>query len=455
MGDAICMSQYIPQSGQDLLSLPDFHDDGDLFDDGDTALVAHPRRRRVLILLSIILLAVLIIGGVWFIKYRTHVVYQTKKVVQNDLVITVNAAGSLHTNIYTVNFMGSGVLAAINVAVGQHVSKDQILATIDPTSLQNALNEAQGNVAVAQTVLDNANANYAVILAAYQTSKAPSTISISGNGASHADATSDVSPTVTPETNVVQVTEALGQIKLAQKALALAQAEVDTAKYNLNNTILKAPHAGTIAMLNGTVGAEPDATFIQIVDLSALQLQANVKEANIGAIVVGDAVSFSVDAYPGQSFNGNVVTISPLGQLNSGVVTYPVWITLLSAVPASIHLLPEMTVSAAIVTQERTGVLLVPASALAFAQTAPANLSSIDHAQIHAAFNKANAMAQNQQQDVSQENPLPAVVLERSVYDKIVAIPIVVGLTNGSEYEVLDGLSVNAVVLVGAQTSSN
>jgi HlyD family secretion protein len=454
MGDAIYMSQHVPQSGEELFSLPNFHDDGDLFDD-DTALVAHPRRRRVLILLSIILLAVLIIGGVWFIKYRTHVVYQTQKVVQNDLVITVNATGSLHTNIYTVNFMGSGILAAINVAVGQHVSKDQILATIDPTSLQNALNEAQGNVAVAQTVLDNANANYAVILAAYQTSKASSTSSISGDGASHADATSDVSPTAMPETNTVQVTEALGQIKLAQKALALAQAEVDTAKYNLNNTILKAPHAGTIAMLNGTVGAEPGATFIQIVDPSALQLQANVKEANIGAIVVGDAVSFSVDAYPGQSFNGNVITISPLGQLNSGVVTYPVWITLLSAVPASIHLLPEMTVHAAIVTQERTGVLLVPASALAFAQTAPANLSSIDHAQIHAAFNKANAMVQNQQQDVSQENPLPAVVLERSVYDKIVAIPIVVGLTNGSEYEVLDGLSVNAVVLVGAQTSSN
>jgi HlyD family secretion protein len=455
MGDAICMSQHIPRSGQELFSLPDFQDDEDLFDDNDTALVAHPGRRRAFVLLSIIVLVVVVIGGVWFIKYRTHMIYQTKKVVQNDLVITVNATGALHTNVYTVNFMGVGVLAAINVAVGQHVRKDQILATIDPTSLQNALNEAQGEVALAQTALDNANANYAVILLAYQTSKAPATISISGNGATPTHTTSDVSLTPTPETNMIQVTEALGQIKAAQKALALAQAEVDTAKYNLHNTILKAPHAGTIAMLNGTVGAEPGATFIQIVDPSALQLQANVKEADIGAIVVGDAVSFSVDAYPGQSFNGNVVTVSPLGQVNSGVVTYPVWITMLSAIPASVHLLPEMTVHTAIVTQERAGVLLVPASALAFAQAAPANQSIIDRAQVHAAFNKASVMAQNQQQDVAQENPLPAVVLESGAYDKIVAIPIVVGLTDGSEYEVLDGLSVNAVVLVGARTSSN
>ncbi len=455
------MSQHIPQSGQEILSLPDFHDDGDLFDDEDAALGAHPRRRRVLIFLAIIVLMGLIIGGVLLVMYRTHIVYQTKRVVQNDLVITVHAAGSLHTNVYTVNFVGSGKLAAINVTLGQQIKKDQILAKLDPTSLQNALNEAQITVQVAQTALDNANANYAAVLAASQPSTAtPATVSINAGSSTHPNVS--VLP-VTPQlaaTDKVQVIEAQGQVKATQKALALALAKLETANYNMSNVILKAPHGGTIATLNGVVGGEPGATFIQIVDPASLQVQANVREADIGAVTVGDAVGFSVDAYPGQSFNGTVVTISPLGQSVSGVVTYPVWVTMVSAIPASIHLLPDMTAHVTITTKVLTSVLLLPVSALTFAQAAEkpraelANQSIIEHAQIQTAFDKATEMVQNQQENVLQDNPAPAVVLERSAYDKIIAVPIVLGLTDGSEYEVLDGLSVNDVVLVGAQASS-
>ncbi len=439
------MSQHIPQSGQELLALPDFQDDGDLFDD-EEALLAHPTRRRILILLSIIVLALLLIGSVLFVKYHTHVVYRMNKVIQSDLVLTINATGSLNANVYAVNFMGAGKLAAINVTVGQQVKKDQILAKLDPTSLQDALNEAKLNVDAAQTAWDNANANYGAIQSA--TDRA----SISPGGGSRSNA---------PALPTVQETEAQGQIKAAEKALALAQAQLDMAKYNLNNAILKAPHDGTVASIDGIVGGEPGATFIQIVDPSSLQLQANVREADIGAVAVGDAVSFSVDAYPGQSFTGNVITTSPLGQSSAGAVTYPVWINIVSIVPASVHLLPDMTAHATITTKERNSVVVVPASALAFARAAEkplaetGNQSIIEYSQIQSAFRKAKEMLQNQQQDVSQENPAPAVVLERNMYDKIVAIPIVVGLTDGREYEVLDGLSVNDMVLVGAGTSNN
>lgn len=461
MGDAICMSQRIPQSGQEILSLPDFHDDEDLFDDDE--VVAHSRWHRVLFLLLIAVVGAGIIGCIWFVKYRPSLIYQTAKVVQDDLVITVNATGSLHANVYTVNFMGTGKLATVDVTIGQQIRKGQVLAKLDPASLQNALDEAEVNVEVAQTALDNANANYAAIQSANLSGNASS--GNQGNGASANTAASSSTATSQPQipqaAYTVQLTEALGQIKASQKTLALAQAELHTAEYNLSNAILKAPHGGTVALVNGVAGGTPGATFIQIVDPSSLQLQANVREADIGAVEVGDAVTFSVDAYPGLSFNGNVMTVSPLGQTSSGTVTYPVWITMVSNVPTSIHLFPDMTVHATITTKIRTNVLLLPGSALAFAQAvadpqhATGHQKIIASAQIQAALKRANDLVQHAQQISASENPTAAVVFERGAYDKIVAVPVVVGLTNGREYEVLDGLALNDVILVGAQVNNS
>ena len=460
------MSQRIPRTGAEMLPMPIFHDDEDLFD--EDAAVMRPRRRLLRIILPVALLLVLLTGTVLVLKLRTHPVYQAQRVTLGDLALTVRASGLLHTNIYTVNFVGSGKLAAINVNIGQQVKKNQILAKLDPTSLQNALNEAQADVEAAQTALDNANANFDAIQSA---NSASAQVVASSNGSaqvasanssqigsrvhsSSLTATRSIAAPARPllvagGIDTVQATVARGQIKSAERALALAQTKVATAQYNLNNVILKAPHDGTIAALNGSVGGAPAATFIQIVDSSSLQLQVNVDEAHIGAVGVGDAVSFTVDAYPGQSFVGNVVTILPLGQAISGRVTYPVLIVMISAVPASIHLFPNMTAHATITTSKRSGVVVIPGSALAFARAAVAPI------QMQKALTRARMMVQSQLQDASEENPKPAVVLERNGYAKISVIPIVVGMTNGTEYEVLDGLSVGDVVLVGARTSSN
>jgi HlyD family secretion protein len=454
IGDTLSMSQHIPRTGTEILPLPDFHEDGDFFDDDASSLVTRSRRRLMRIILSIVLLVLLLAGIVLMVELRTRVVYQIKKVTLGDLALTVTATGLLHTNVYTVNFMGGGKLAAINVNIGQDVKKNQMLAKLDPTSLQDALNEAQANVGAAQTALDNANANYEAVKSATGASAQPTSSNTMPEG-SHVKASLITSEPVVVDK--VQTTDARGQIKAAEKALALAQTKVATAQYNLNNVVLKAPHAGTIATLNGTVGGEPEATFIQIVDSSSLQLQVNVDEAHIGAVNIGDAVRFIVDAYPGQSFVGTVATVLPLGQTTSGRVTYPVLITMISVVPASVHLFPDMTVHATITTKDHTGVVIVPAHALTFAraQVATGNQSLVKRSQMQAALTKAKSMVQNLPQTASQENPIPAVVLERTAYDKISVIPIVVGMTNGTEYEVLDGLSAGDVVLVGTQTNSN
>ena len=130
------MSQKSPQSDEEVLPFPDFHED--IF--ADEPPKPHPRRR--LIILASILCVLLLLGIVLIVvvQHRPRIVYQVQSVTEGDLQLTVNASGQLQTTIYTVNFVGSGKLAEVDVNVGQQVKKDQILAKLDATSLHNALN---------------------------------------------------------------------------------------------------------------------------------------------------------------------------------------------------------------------------------------------------------------------------------------------------------------------------
>src|SRR5205823_972051 len=100
-----------------------------------------------------------------------------------------------------------------------------------------------------------------------------------------------------------------------QDAINIAQDQVNTAQHNLDNATLKAPHDGVVTAINGAVGGTPGAggaggsgssAFIQIVDASALQIQANVNESDIAGVSVGQAVQFTVSAYGTRAFNGKI-----------------------------------------------------------------------------------------------------------------------------------------------------
>src|SRR6266496_5098102 len=333
------MSQQSQRSDEEVLPFPDFHEDLFASDPPEP----HPRRR--LIIISSILLALLLLAVVLVVVglHRPRIVYQTQRVTEGDLVLTVNANGLLHTTMYTVNFVGSGKLAEVTVNVGQQVKKDQILAKLDATSLQNALNAAQANVTAAQTAQANAKANYDATLSANkanvdsawkalesadklleQVKKTKSSIIFSIALASVDAANQQLVNARTQQT--VQNTAAQGLINAAQTALTTAQAQLMTAKYNLSNAVLKSPHNGIIVMIDGIVGGTPGAPFIQVVDPASVQVQANVDESNIDSVAVGDIVKFSLNAYHDQSFEGKVAAISPLGQSISNIITYPVLI---------------------------------------------------------------------------------------------------------------------------------
>ncbi len=247
-------------------------------------------------------------------------------------------------------------------------------------------------------------------------------------------------------------------------------------QHNLDNATLTAPHNGVISVINGSVGGSPGvpanassgttsttgaSTFIQLIDSSTLQVVANVNETDTANVKPGEPVQFTVNAYGNQQFQGTVDSISPNGQTTSNVVTYPVYIDIDTNSLKGATLLSNMTANVTITTVQHTGVIVIPVNAVNFARLASSGSTTanvpqaITPQQANAALSQARQMIntlQNQQEILAQ-GPMPAFVLER-VNNQIIAKPVVLGLTDGTQYEVLDGLTTNDVIIVGVASSA-
>ena len=162
-------------------------------------------------------------------------------------------------------------------------------------------------------------------------------------------------------------------VDAAKAQVANAQAGVEQAKANLDAAALTAPFDGTVASINGTAGqyisggspTSVSATtltagdaVVTLVDLNNLQVTAQVNEADIGKVKVGDPVTFAVSAFPTQSFTGKVLGIQPAGTVAQNVVNYNVMSSIQSTTDANMY--PGMTATATIVSAQSSNVVLVP-----------------------------------------------------------------------------------------------
>lgn len=382
------------QPEEQELNLPSFHDDDDI--DESSQPRQGSRHRGWIIGISIVLLLIILIPAAFYIMRSLRpprVVYQYHQVTQGNLSLIVSATGPVQGTIYNADFATSGKISEIDVKVGQQVKAGQVLAKLDATALQDALNQAQASL---QQQKDYGN----------------------------------------------------------QDSINIAQDQVNTAQDNLNNATLKAPHAGVVTAINGAVGGTPGAgaaggstsgsAFIQIVDASSLQIQANVNESDIAGVSLGQPIQFTVSAYGNRTFNGTVSAISPLGQNSANVVTYPVTINIDMKSLQGANVLPGMTASVSITTATRSSVLLIPVNAVNFAQSSTL-ISSSDR---DAALARAQQMLSGFKSSGTKDNPTAAYVLERSG-NRWVVKPIVIGLTDGTSYEVLAGLTQGETVVIG------
>src|SRR5258708_887500 len=426
--------QSTQNAANQLLTLPGFSNGNDLNVHGNTNKPARPWWRRGPVIIGIVLLLlVVLIGGYVFAKGAnvSPPTYQYQAVTQGDLALNINATGPVQSPAtYNLVAASTGKIDAIDVKVGQHVTRGQVLAQLDKTALQDAVNQAQASVNADSDALYNTevNANW------YDTPA------------------------------VIQ----------ARDTLKIAQSQLDAAKHNLDAATLRAPHAGVVTAINGTIGGTPGAPangssnssgsfFIQVVDLSSLQVQANVNESDTANLKVGDTVQFTVNAYGDRQFKGTVSAISPNGVTSSNVVTYPVTIDVNMQSAKDANLLPNMTANVTITVIQHHNVLLIPVNAITFARLASGGnatgsnqlVSSQETSTATAQARQALNNLESQNATIATINPLPAFVIEsRQGGTSFIAVPVVLGMTDGVSYEVLSGLSVNENIIAGSGGNS-
>ena len=258
---------------------------------------------------------------------------------------------------------------------------------------------------------------------------------------------------------ISEIDVSVGQHVKAGQTLAKLDTTTLPSTANQSEAVLTAPHAGTVTSINGAVGASSavgngSTHFIQIVDTSSLQIVAAVNETDVGKVVVGNPAQFTINAYGNQQFSGTVSAIAPQGQSVSNVVTYPVTINVDMNSIKGVNVLPSMTAYVTITTQSRTNVLLIPVNAVNFAQTA-ASQGLVPQSQVANALTQARQKLLDLQNTGSgpQDNPSPAFVLVPQ-NGQLVAVPIVLGLSDGTVYEVLSGLSEGQTIATSSASNS-
>jgi HlyD family secretion protein len=342
----------------------------------------------------------------------------------------------------------------------------QIQVNDDQKQLSSAVAQAATSNTTAQNQLNSAQS--AIVTAQTQGAQSNTTAQNQINAAQSQLSTAQANAALSNSTAQSQVTTAQGQFNndLVQ---------LQTAQHNLDNATLTAPHDGVVTILNGTVGGTPGVptnitsssstttaggTFIQIVDTSLLQVLANVNESDTGYLKVGEPALFTVSAYGSKQFHGTISSIAPNGQTSSNVVTYPVYIDVDMQSLRGSSLLPNMTANVTITVVDHPNVLMIPVGAVNFARSAvnPTTGPSptpalITREMANTALDQARQQLrelQNENPNGSQDNDIPAYVLERSGAQLVVK-PVVLGLTDETVYEVVAGLSEGETIVVGVQ----
>lgn len=432
----------------------------------DSAL-STPLATRILAGVLLALLTVASFLPVFIVDTEPHPTFTAAHT--GDVILSLHTSGPIAPTMYQADFPEDGTLSEIDVSVGQVVKLGDTLAKLDPAPFQNALIAAQNSDAAAQQSLGAAQsaqtqAQAAVssadsALGAHQSNEQTQCAASSTNSTSCANAQAAVAQARAQlDASQAQLATAQAQVAKAQAAESDAQDTFARAQAQLASATLIAPHAGVIATIIGAVGGRPGATphntgsFITIADMNAPQASALVNYHNIGEMRLGQTATLRVaQAAPSASFTGVVTGISPNGQGTGAALSYPVTLRIDPASVGKVTLRAGMTADIRIITRARYHAIVISNDALAYARdNAPRDGSGVlTSKQIADALASANAMEATEVAsgfDVASD-PLTASYLVRFAHGKYVAIPVVLGLSDGSQTEVVDGLVTGQLVI--------
>jgi HlyD family secretion protein len=309
------------------------------------------------ILVSVVLAVVLALGGYYLLKNRENgVQFKTAKISRGDLRATVTATGTVGAvTTVLVGTQVSGTVKQLFADFNSPVKKGQLLAQIDPALSEAKVSQARANLQAATANVEKAEA---ALTDADRTLERNRTLF-----ARNFIARSDLD---TADTNRLS---ALAQLKVAKAQVEQQKAALKQEETNLNYTRILSPVDGTVISRNVDIGQTVAASFqtptlFSIAqDLTRMQIDTNVDEADIGKIRVGQTVQFTVDAYPDSPFPGRVSEIRNAPTTIQNVVTYAVVVKVANP---ELKLKPGMTANVSVITALEKDVIKIPNAALRF-----------------------------------------------------------------------------------------
>ena len=313
--------------------------------------------------------------------------YEMGQVDKGALSANVSASGTLNALITVqVGSQVSGQLKDVLADFNTPVKKGQVIARLDPETYRSRVAQNEADLAAAESGVRVARGNLAVRQAearkaglaqeeAERSLKRKRGLMEQGFiSAAELDTTQTAVDTAREQTRLAasDTQVAAAQVENAQAAVRQRQAARRQARLELDHTVIRSPVSGVVVSRSVDAGQTVAASFQAPVlftivqDLKEMEVNIAVDEADVGRVQEGQKVRFGVDAFPGERFTGQVTQIRKAPQTNNNVVTFSVMARVKNP---DLKLLPGMTASAKILTEERQGVLKVPNEALRFRPT--------------------------------------------------------------------------------------
>jgi HlyD family secretion protein len=297
-------------------------------------------KRIIWIILGIVVLG----GGAYYLlgNKEKPTAYRYETVDRGDVVVSISATGTLSAvTTVTVGSQVSGTIATLHADFNSNVKKGQLLAQLDPTFLAATVQEQRANLDRVKAQRNDALRTHARLKQLFD----QSLISQS------------------------ELDVAVTALESSEASLRQAEASLERAEVNLRYATIRSPIDGVVISrsvdVGQTVAASLSAPVIFTIaqDLTRMQVQASVTEADIGQVTVGLPVTFRVDAYPNDIFKGEVSQVRLAPVIVQNVVTYQV---IVGVDNSEMKLMPGMTATITIEVARRTDVLRVPLAAIRF-----------------------------------------------------------------------------------------
>ncbi len=392
---------------------------------------------------GLIILAALGVAAWWHFNHEDETApeYQSAEVARGDVTQAVTATGTLNPVVnIQVGSQVSGIIKSLYADYNSPVKAGQIVAELDPATFKATVAQAEGDLASSKASLE---------LTEIEAKRATELFKNRLISESEFDT-------------------AVANLHQAQASVQIKQALLENARVTLSHATIYSPVDGVVISRSVDVGQTVAASLsapvlFQIAnDLAKMQIDANVSEADVGGILEGQSVNFTVDAFPYRTFHGKVIQVRNAPTTVQNVVTYD---AVIGVNNADLKLKPGMTANVSVIIADRTNALTLPNSALRFRMPEAKSAATGTNGAAHAARNLggggfggggSGGGPPGAQRPRGEKNQRTVYVLPAETGNKSDAraakpkpVQIKIGITDGIVTELLEGLNEGDRVVTG------